>query len=128
LHGFEPRSRGRGPAAGTGLAEAIAVASAVALEVGVGVAGGAPDPPHPTASKTATTTTRDPITRVCTHLKRDSPPLSSRAIDRSFAGRRGGDAAGLMAVAAIVEIVFGVDAEQRSLEDIAEPLSAQEAT
>ena len=36
-------------------------------------------------------------------------------------------AAGLMALAAIVEIVFGVDAEQQSLEDIAEPLSAQEA-
>jgi MFS family permease len=37
-------------------------------------------------------------------------------------------AAGLMAVAALTEIVFGVDAEQRSLEDVAEPLSAQEAT
>jgi MFS family permease len=33
-------------------------------------------------------------------------------------------AAGLMAVAAVVEIIFGVDAEQQSLEDIAEPLSA----
>ena len=33
-------------------------------------------------------------------------------------------AAGLMGLAAIVEIVFGVDAEQQSLEDIAEPLSA----
>jgi MFS family permease len=33
-------------------------------------------------------------------------------------------AAGLMAVAAIVEIAFGVDAEQQSLEEIAEPLSA----
>jgi MFS family permease len=32
-------------------------------------------------------------------------------------------AAGLMAAAAITEIVFGVDAEQQSLEDIAEPLS-----
>ena len=32
-----------------------------------------------------------------------------------------------MALAAIVEIIFGVDAEQQSLEDIAEPLSAQEA-
>jgi hypothetical protein len=30
-----------------------------------------------------------------------------------------------MALAAITEIVFGVDAEQESLEDIAEPLSAQ---
>ena len=29
-----------------------------------------------------------------------------------------------MALAAVVEIVLGVDAEQRSLEDIAEPLSA----
>ena len=36
-------------------------------------------------------------------------------------------AAGLMALAAIVEIIFGVDAEQQSLEEIAEPLSAQEA-
>ncbi|MBE2319002.1 MFS transporter [Solirubrobacter sp. CPCC 204708] len=36
-------------------------------------------------------------------------------------------AAGLMAFAAIIEIVFGVDAEQQSLEDVAEPLSAQEA-
>jgi hypothetical protein len=36
-------------------------------------------------------------------------------------------AAGLMAFAAIVEIIFGVDAEQQSLEAIAEPLSAQEA-
>jgi MFS family permease len=34
-------------------------------------------------------------------------------------------AAGLMALAAITEIVFGVDAEQQSLEDIAEPLSAE---
>ena len=33
-------------------------------------------------------------------------------------------AAGLMAVAAIVEIFFGVDAEQQSLENVAEPLSA----
>jgi MFS family permease len=33
-------------------------------------------------------------------------------------------AAGLMAIAAVVEIVLGVDAEQQSLEDIAEPLSA----
>jgi MFS family permease len=33
-------------------------------------------------------------------------------------------AAGLMALAAIVEIAFGVDAEQQSLEDVAEPLSA----
>jgi hypothetical protein len=33
-----------------------------------------------------------------------------------------------MAAAAVTEIVFGVDAEQRSLEDVAEPLSAQEAT
>ena len=36
-------------------------------------------------------------------------------------------AAGLMGFAALVEIVWGVDAEQQSLEDIAEPLSAQEA-
>ena len=33
-------------------------------------------------------------------------------------------AAGLMGLAAIVEIVFGVDAEQQPLEEIAEPLSA----
>ena len=32
-----------------------------------------------------------------------------------------------MAAAAITEIVFGVDAEQESLEDIAEPLSAESA-
>jgi len=37
-------------------------------------------------------------------------------------------AAGLMALAAIVEIAFGVDAEQQSLEDVAEPLSAQGAS
>jgi MFS family permease len=37
-------------------------------------------------------------------------------------------AAALMALAAVTEIVFGVDAEQRSLEEVAEPLSAQEAT
>jgi len=37
-------------------------------------------------------------------------------------------AAGLMAAAALTEVVFGVDAEQQSLEDIAEPLSAQEAS
>jgi MFS family permease len=36
-------------------------------------------------------------------------------------------AAGLMAAAAVTEIVFGVDAEQQSLVEIAEPLSAQEA-
>jgi MFS family permease len=36
-------------------------------------------------------------------------------------------AAGLMAIAAIVEIFLGVDAEQETLEDVAEPLSAQEA-
>lgn len=34
-------------------------------------------------------------------------------------------AAGLMALAAIVEVIFGVDAEQQSLEDIAPPLSEQ---
>jgi MFS family permease len=33
-------------------------------------------------------------------------------------------AAGLMAIAAVTEIVLGVDAEQRSLEEVAEPLSA----
>ena len=33
-------------------------------------------------------------------------------------------AAGLMALAAVVEIAFGVDAEQQSLEEVAEPLSA----
>jgi len=33
-------------------------------------------------------------------------------------------AAGLMGIAAITEIAFGVDAEQQSLEDVAEPLSA----
>src|SRR6201999_3048056 len=32
--------------------------------------------------------------------------------------------AGVHAVAAVVEIFFGVDAEQRSLEEVAEPLSA----
>jgi MFS family permease len=37
-------------------------------------------------------------------------------------------AAGLMALAAVSEVAFGVDAEQESLEDIAEPLSAQGAT
>ena len=36
-------------------------------------------------------------------------------------------AAALMAIAAIVEIVLGVDAEQETLEDVAEPLSAEEA-
>jgi MFS family permease len=35
-------------------------------------------------------------------------------------------AAALMAIAATVEIIFGVDAEQQPLEDVAEPLSAQE--
>jgi MFS family permease len=34
-------------------------------------------------------------------------------------------AAALMAIAAVVELVLGVDAEQQSLEDVAEPLSAQ---
>src|SRR3954471_6908200 len=37
-------------------------------------------------------------------------------------------AAGLMAAAAVTAIVFGVDAERQSLEDVAEPLSAQGAT
>ena len=32
------------------------------------------------------------------------------------------------AAAALTEVVFGVDAEQQSLEDIAEPLSAKEAS
>jgi MFS family permease len=36
-------------------------------------------------------------------------------------------AAGLMAIAAIVEVILGVDAEQETLEDVAEPLSAEEA-
>jgi MFS family permease len=36
-------------------------------------------------------------------------------------------AAALMAAAAVTEIVFGVDAEQQSLEEVAEPLSAQGA-
>jgi MFS family permease len=36
-------------------------------------------------------------------------------------------AAGLMAIAAIVEMIIGVDAEQETLEDVAEPLSAEEA-
>jgi MFS family permease len=36
-------------------------------------------------------------------------------------------AAGLMFLAAVSEAVFGVDAEQESLEDIAEPLSAEAA-
>jgi len=35
--------------------------------------------------------------------------------------------AGLMALAAVVAAVWGVDAEQASLEDVAEPLSAREA-
>jgi MFS family permease len=37
-------------------------------------------------------------------------------------------AAGLMAIAAVVEVIFGVDAEQETLEKVAEPLSAEEAT
>jgi len=36
-------------------------------------------------------------------------------------------AAGLMAIAALVELVLGVDAEQETLEKVAEPLSAEEA-
>jgi MFS family permease len=36
-------------------------------------------------------------------------------------------AAGLMAIAALVELVLGVDAEQETLENVAEPLSAEEA-
>jgi MFS family permease len=36
-------------------------------------------------------------------------------------------AAGLMFIAALSEAVFGVDAEQESLEDIAEPLSVEAA-
>ena len=36
-------------------------------------------------------------------------------------------AAGLMAIAAVVEVLLGVDAEQETLEDVAEPLSAEEA-
>jgi MFS family permease len=36
-------------------------------------------------------------------------------------------AAGLMAIAAVVEVVLGVDAEQETLEKVAEPLSAEEA-
>jgi MFS family permease len=36
-------------------------------------------------------------------------------------------AAGLMALAAITELAFGVEAEQQSLEDVAPPLSAEEA-
>jgi MFS family permease len=36
-------------------------------------------------------------------------------------------AAALMAIAAIVEVAIGVDAEQETLEDVAEPLSAEEA-
>jgi len=36
-------------------------------------------------------------------------------------------AAGLMAIAAVVEIFLGVDAEQETLENVAEPLSAEEA-
>ena len=35
-------------------------------------------------------------------------------------------AAGLMAIAAIVEVILGVDAEQETLEDVAEPLAAEE--
>jgi MFS family permease len=36
-------------------------------------------------------------------------------------------AAGLMAIAAVVEVFLGVDAEQETLEKVAEPLSAEEA-
>ena len=36
-------------------------------------------------------------------------------------------AAGLMGIAAVVEVWLGVDAEQETLEDVAEPLSAEEA-
>ena len=36
-------------------------------------------------------------------------------------------AAGLTGLAALTEIVFGVDAEKKPLEEIAEPLSAEEA-
>jgi MFS family permease len=36
-------------------------------------------------------------------------------------------AAGLMAIAAVVEVLIGVDAEQETLEKVAEPLSAEEA-
>ena len=36
-------------------------------------------------------------------------------------------AAALMAIAAMVEVAIGVDAEQETLEDVAEPLSAEEA-
>jgi MFS family permease len=36
-------------------------------------------------------------------------------------------AAGLMAIAAVVEVVLGVDAEQETLENVAEPLSAEDA-
>ena len=36
-------------------------------------------------------------------------------------------AAGLMAIAAIVEVILGVDAEQETLEDVAEPLAVEEA-
>ena len=36
-------------------------------------------------------------------------------------------AAGLMAIAAVVEVWLGVDAEQETLEDVAEPLSVEEA-
>jgi len=32
-----------------------------------------------------------------------------------------------MAIAAIVELILGVDAEQETLEDVAEPLAAEEA-
>ena len=35
--------------------------------------------------------------------------------------------AGLMIAAGLVELVLGVDAAQRSLEDIAKPLTAQDA-
>jgi hypothetical protein len=37
-------------------------------------------------------------------------------------------AAALMAIAAVVELILGVDAEQETLEDVAEPLSAEEAS
>lgn len=52
-------------------------------------------------------------------------PWSS--FDRDIPRRWRWIAAGLMALAAVTEIVFGVDAEQQSLEEVAEPLSAQGA-
>ena len=56
----------------------------------------------------------------------ERPNLASFRRGRTGAGApvvKNWIAAGLMALAAIVEVVLGVDAEQQSLEEIAPPLS-----